>query len=232
MEHPFMIIVWLLDQLHIEGLSHFAHSNPHVIYSWFVIILLIVLAKLAVGAVKLIPTGGQNFFEVVIGGLEDFAVDLMGEEGRPYFPLIATLFLYILLMNWMGLIPGMFSSTANVNTPLSMALCVFITTHYIGFKSHGAHYLKHFVGPMPALAPLMIPIELIGHFARVMSLTFRLFGNIMGEDLVVAILFMLAGYFFAPLPMMFLGVFTCFVQAFIFSLLTMLYIAGALEEAH
>ncbi len=232
MEHPFMIIVWLLDQLHIEALSHFAHNNPHVIYSWFVIILLIVLAKLAVGAVKLIPTGGQNFFEVVIGGLEDFAVDLMGEEGRPYFPLIATLFLYILLMNWMGLIPGMFSSTANVNTPLSMALCVFITTHYIGFKSHGAHYLKHFVGPMPALAPLMIPIELIGHFARVMSLTFRLFGNIMGEDLVVAILFMLAGYFFAPLPMMFLGVFTCFVQAFIFSLLTMLYIAGALEEAH
>jgi F-type H+-transporting ATPase subunit a len=88
------------------------------------------------------------------------------------------------------------------------------------------------MGPLLPLAPLIFFIEVIGFCARVMSLTFRLFGNIMGEDLVVAILFMLAGYFFAPLPILVLGIFTSFVQAFIFSLLTMLYIAGALEEAH
>jgi F-type H+-transporting ATPase subunit a len=129
-------------------------------------------------------------------------------------------------------VPGLYAPTSNVNTPLSMAIVVFIVTQAIGIKEHGFKYIKHFIGPMWAIAPIMLPIEIIGHFARVLSLTFRLFGNILGEDLVVAILFMLAGMFFAPLPMMFLGIFTSFVQAFIFSLLTMLYIAGAIEEAH
>ena len=229
MEHPFMLLAWLLDKV---GLGSFAHHYPQVLYSWLVMLFLMVAAKLAVGTVKLIPTGGQNFWEVVVGGFEDFAIDVMGEEGRPYFPMVATLFFYILSMNWLGLIPGMYAPTSNINTPLSMALCVFILTHIIGIKEHGFKYVKHFTGPMLALAPLMIPIEVIGHLARVLSLTFRLFGNILGEDLVIAILFMLAGMFFAPLPMMFLGIFTSFVQAFIFSLLTMLYIAGAIEEAH
>ena len=106
-----------------------------------------------------------------------------------------------------------------------MALCTFIFTHYLGLKYHGVKYIKHFLGPVPALAPLFLPIELIGHSARVMSLTLRLFGNIMGEDLVLAILLMLAGAFLAPLPMMFLAVFTSIVQAFIFSLLSMMYFA-------
>jgi F-type H+-transporting ATPase subunit a len=128
MEHPFMLLPWLLDMLHIEGLSHFAHDNPHVLYSWLVMAILIIGGKLAVGTVKMIPTGGQNVLEAIIGGLEDFAVDVMGEHGRPYFPIIATLLLYILLMNWMGLIPGMFASTSNINTPLSMALFVFCLT--------------------------------------------------------------------------------------------------------
>ena len=232
MEHPFMLLPWLLDMLHIEGLSHFVHDNPHVVYSWFVMAILIIGGKLAVGTVKMIPTGGQNVMEAIIGGLEDFAVDVMGEHGRPYFPIIATLLFYILLMNWMGLVPGMFASTSNINTPLSMALFVFCLTIFIGLKTHGPAYVKHFMGPLLPLAPLIFFIEIIGFCARVMSLTFRLFGNIMGEDLVVAILFMLAGYFFAPLPILALGIFTSFVQAFIFTLLTMLYIAGALEEAH
>ena len=229
MEHPFMILVWILDGV---GLGGFAHHYPHVVYSWLIMLFLCVVAKLAVGTVKMVPTGGQNFFEAVVGGFEDFAIDVMGEHGRPYFPMVATLFFYILIMNWSGLLPGMLAPTSNINTPLSMALCVFVLTHIIGIKEHGFHYIKHFMGPVAAMAPLMLPIEIIGHLARVLSLTFRLFGNVMGEDLVIAILFFLAGMFFAPLPMMFLGIFTGFVQAFVFSLLTMLYIAGALEEAH
>ena len=229
MEHPFMILVWILDGV---GLGDFAHHYPHVIYSWLIMLFLCVVAKLAVGTVKMVPTGGQNFFEAVVGGFEDFAVDVMGEHGRPYFPMVATLFFYILVMNWMGLLPGMLAPTSNINTPLAMAICVFFLTHIIGIKEHGFHYIKHFMGPVTAMAPLMFPIEVIGHLARVLSLTFRLFGNVLGEDLVVGILFLLAGMFFAPLPMMFLGIFTSFVQAFIFSLLTMLYIAGSLEEAH
>ncbi len=229
MEHPILFLNLLFEKI---GLGDFAHHYPNVIYSWLIMLFLIVAGKLAVGTVKLIPSGGQNFFEIVLGGFEDFMVDVMGEHGRPYFPLICTLFLYILCMNWIGLIPGMFSPTANINTPLSMALPVFLCTHYVGIKHHGAHYVKHFMGPVWWLAPLIFIIEIISHFSRILSLTFRLFGNVLGEDLVMAILILLAGSFFAPLPMMFLGIFTCFVQAFIFSLLTMLYIAGALEEAH
>jgi F-type H+-transporting ATPase subunit a len=229
MEHPILFLTVLFDKI---GLGSFAHHYPQVIYSWLIMIFLIVAGKLAVGTVTMVPTGGQNFFEVVLGGFEDFMVDVMGEHGRPYFPLIATLFLYILCMNWIGLIPGMYSPTANINTPLSMALPVFLVTHYIGIKHHGTHYVKHFLGPVWWLAPLIFIIELISHFSRILSLTFRLFGNVLGEDLVMAILILLAGSFFAPLPMMALGIFTCFVQAFIFSLLTMLYVAGALEEAH
>jgi F-type H+-transporting ATPase subunit a len=229
MEHPILLLGWLFEKV---GLGDFAHHNINVIYSWLVMLILIVAGKLAVGTVKLIPSGGQNFFEIVLGGFEDFMVDVMGEHGRPYFPLICTLFLYILLMNWMGLIPGMASPTADINTPLSMALPVFMLTHIVGIKHHGGHYLKHFLGPVWWLAPLMFIIEVISHFSRILSLTFRLFGNILGEDLVGAILILLAGAYFAPLPMMMLGLFTSFVQAFIFSLLSMLYIAGALEEAH
>ena len=229
MEHPFMILAWLLDKL---GLGGFAHHYPNVIYSWLIMLFLCVAAKLAVGAVKMVPTGGQNFFEVVVGGFEDFAIDVMGEEGRPYFPLVATLFFYILCMNLIGLVPGMYSPTANINTPLSMAIVVFVVTQAVGIKEHGFKYIRHFTGSSWLLAPLMLPIEIIGHLARVLSLTFRLFGNIMGEDLVLAILMFLAGLYLAPLPMMGMAIFTSLVQAFIFSLLTMLYIAGSLEEAH
>ena len=225
MEHPFALLTWLLDKVGV-------HFFSNVLYSWLIMLFLIIVGRLAIGSVKMIPGGGQNFFEVVLGGFEDFMLDVMGHEGKPFFPLIATLFLYILVMNWSGLIPGMSSPTANINTPLSMALVVFVTTHAVGIKHHGAHYIKHFMGPIWWLAPLMLIIELIGHFSRILSLTFRLFGNVLGEDLVLAILFILAGAFFAPLPMMFLAIFTSFVQAFIFSLLTMLYIAGSLEEAH
>jgi F-type H+-transporting ATPase subunit a len=225
MEHPILF----LDVL--TGMLGF-HIPPHVTYSWFVMALLVGLGILVTKSVSLVPSGGQNFFELLIGGLEEFMVDITGEEGRAFFPFIATLFIYILVCNLLGLIPGFFSPTANINTTLSMALCTFIFTHYLGIKYHGVKYIKHFLGPVPALAPLFLPIELIGHSARVMSLTLRLFGNIMGEDLVLAILLMLAGSFLAPLPMMFLAVFTSIVQAFIFALLSMMYFAGSMEHAH
>ncbi|CAO0820994.1 ATP synthase subunit a [Desulfarculales bacterium] len=225
MEHPFLLLNWLLDKVHV-------YFFTNVLYSWLIILLLVVAGKMAVGTVKMVPSGGQNLFEVILGGFEDFMLDVMGHEGKPFFPMIATLFVYILVMNWIGLIPGMGSPTADINTPLSMALVVFLITHLVGIKTHGPKYIKHFMGPVWWLSPLIFIIEVISHFSRIMSLTFRLFGNVLGEDLVLAILILLAGAYFAPLPMMFLAIFTSFVQAFIFSLLTMLYIAGALEHAH
>lgn len=225
MEHPILFLDVLTGML---GL----HIPPHVTYAWLIMAFLVGVGYLISKQATLVPTGGQSFFELLIGGLEEFMVDITGEEGRAFFPFIATLFLYIWVCNLVGLIPGFFSPTANINTTLSMALCTFIYTHYLGIKYHGAKYIKHFLGPVPALAPLFFPIEVVGHLARVMSLTLRLFGNIMGEDLVLAILLMLAGAFLAPLPMMFLAIFTCTVQAFIFALLSIMYFTGSMEHAH
>ena len=229
MEHPLLLLSLILEAV---GLGHFAHANPHVVYSWLVMILLVIFAWIAGKGVQMIPGKAQNVFEVIIDGIENFQLEMMGEEGRPYFPLIATIGIYVFACNLMGLVPGMFSPTANINTTLSIALVTFFTTHYVGIKCHGFKYIKHFMGPLLPLAPIMVPIEIISHLSRVLSLTLRLFGNIMGEDLVVAILMILAGKFLAPLPMMGLAIFTSFVQAFIFALLSMLYIGGAIEEAH
>jgi F-type H+-transporting ATPase subunit a len=229
MEHPIFFITKILEAV---GLGHFAHAYPHVTYTWLIMLLLIVFSLIAVRSLKMIPTGGQNFFEIVVSGIENFQVDVMGEHGRSVFPLIATLGLFIFISNAMGLIPGFYSPTASLNTTLACALIVFFTTHMIGIKTHGFKYIKQFLGPVWWLAPLMLPIEIISHLSRVLSLTLRLFGNIMGEDLVLIILLFLAGKFLAPLPMMFLALFTSFVQAFVFILLTMIYLSAAMEEAH
>jgi F-type H+-transporting ATPase subunit a len=229
MEHPYLIIVKFFELI---GFGHFAHAYPHVIYSWFVMILLIVFAFLAVRKIDMIPSKAQNIFEIIVSGIEEFMVDITGEEGRRFFPLIATVFLYIATCNLLGLIPGFYPPTASINTTLSCALTVVIFTHVIGVRFHGAKYIKHFLGPIWWLSPLILIIELIGHLARILSLSIRLFGNITGHELVLGILFVLAGAAFAPLPIMALGIFVALLQAFVFFLLSIIYFAGAMEEAH
>jgi F-type H+-transporting ATPase subunit a len=229
MEHHYYFLVEIFSAL---GLGHWAHENAHILHSWLVMVILIVGALLLVKGIQMIPRKGQNILELVVGGLEDFMVDITGPEGKAFFPFIATIFLYILISNLLGLVPGFFSPTANLNTTLSMAICTFVLTHYIGIKFHGAKYLKHFMGPVWAMAPLMFIIELIGHFARVMSLSIRLFGNIFGKEKVLGIFFALAGLYLAPLPILFLGILVSFIQAVVFMLLSIVYFAGAMEEAH
>ena len=229
MEHPYLFLVKLFEAI---GLGHFAHAYPHVIYSLFVILLLIGFAVLATRKIEMIPTKAQNFFEIVISGMEEFMVDITGEEGRWFFPIIATIFIYIAVSNLLGLVPGFYPPTASINTTAACAIPVFLFTHYIGIKYHGIKYIKHFLGPVWWLIPIILPIELIGHLARILSLSFRLFGNITGHELVLAILFMLAGAFFAPLPIMAMGIFVALVQAFVFFLLSIMYFGGAMEEAH
>jgi F-type H+-transporting ATPase subunit a len=229
MEHPIFFIDAILSAL---GLQHFAHHYSHVTHMWLIILILIVSAILFGRGVQLLPKKGQNIFEVIIGGLEDFMVEITGPEGRFFFPYIATIFLFILVSNLIGLVPGFFSPTANLNTTLALALCTFVLTHIIGIKCHGAKYIKHFLGPVWWLAPLMFILEMIGHLARVMSLSIRLFGNIFGKETVLGIFFMLAGLYLAPLPILFLGILVSFIQALVFTLLSIIYFAGAMEEAH
>ena len=229
MEHPYLFFVKFFELI---GLGHFAHANVHVIYSWVVMILLITLGAIAAKSVKMIPSKGQNVFEIIISGMEDFMIELTGEEGRWLFPIIATVFIYISTCNLIGLVPGFFPPTASLNTTASCALTVVIFTHIIGLKYHGIKYIKHFLGPVWWMIPIIFPIEVIGHVARILSLSFRLFGNMMGHELVLGILFALAGLFFAPLPIMALGIFVALVQAFVFFLLSIMYFASAMEHAH
>lgn len=209
------------------------HNIPEqVTYAWLAMAILIGLALVArVSLRKTAPTGVQNLLETVVGGLEDFVVDIMGPEGTHYLSLIGTLFLFILVCNLQGLVPGFDSQTANINTTLALALVSFATTHYIGIKRHGIGYIKHFMGPMWGLAPLMFPIEVISHLARVISLTFRLFGNMVAKHKLLLVLALLVPYI-APVPILGLGLLVAFVQAGVFTLLTMLYLAGSIEAAH
>lgn len=229
MEHPFEIFPKLFD---IVGYGDFGHTYHHVIFSWVAMAVLIILGLLAARTISLIPGKGQNFLEVVVDGLEEFMVTVVGEEGRFLFPLAATIFLYILVCNLMGLLPGFYPPTANLNTTLSCALVTFSMTHILGVKYHGVKYIKHFMGPVLALTPLFLVLETIAHLARVLSLSFRLFGNMMGHELVLLTLFGLAGLFLAPLPIMALGILVAVVQAFVFFMLSIMYFAGSMEHAH
>ena len=229
MEHPYLIFVKLFEAI---GLGHFAHEYPHVIYTWVVMAILIIGGFLAVKGISMIPQKGQNFLEIIVSGTEDFMVTITGEEGRWLLPLAATIFIFIFSSNLIGLVPGFFPPTASLNTTLACALTVVVFTHVIGVKYHGAGYIKHFLGPVWWMIPIILPIEIIGHVARILSLSFRLFGNMMGHELVLGILFFLAGAFFAPLPIMALGVFVALVQAFVFFLLSIMYFTGAMEHAH
>ena len=229
MEHPYLFFVKIFEAI---GLGHFAHTYTHVVYSWVLMAILIIAGALATKTIALIPGKAQNLFEVIVSGIEEFMVETAGEEARWLFPLAATLFLYIFIGNLIGIIPGFFPPTANLNTTGSCALVVVVFTHVIGVKYHGAGYVKHFMGPVWWMAPLIFIIEIIGHLARVLSLSFRLFGNMMGHEIVLGILFGLAGAFFAPLPIMALGIFVAFVQGFVFFLLSIIYFSGAMEHAH
>src|SRR5204863_8694960 len=167
----------------------------HVTYTWLVMIILAGVAFMATRRLELVPRGAQNAMEVVLEQIQGLIDDVMGPQGRQYLPLIATLGLFILVGNLMSVIPGFATPTANLNTTAACALIVFLTYHYIGVRKQGAlTYLKHFMGPVPLpLKPLMFVIEIISHLARPLSMSLRLFGNMTGGHILLAIIFFLMG---------------------------------------
>ena len=209
-----------------------------------ILIALLIVVMVLVGTAKirrskpedvLIPEGKftlQNLLETTVEMIYKLICDTMGAKvARDYLFIIGASTFFILLSNLAGLVPGFSPPTDNLNTTAACALTVFFLTHYFGWKEHGIKYLKQFTGPFLWLAPLMIPIEIIGHLARPMSLSLRLFGNIMGDHLVGAIFFMLAPLL-VPVPLAFLGLFVAFVQTFVFILLSMAYFTGAISHDH
>jgi F-type H+-transporting ATPase subunit a len=218
------------------------HLDPgHPIPPFMVMILIIVLgvtglcllvrSRLSVehpGKLQILMEDGV---QALVGMLEQW----IGPKGPRYLPLVGTLFVFILSSNYLGLVPGFMAPTSSINVTLGCALTIWVYYHFQGFKEQGVvNYIKHFALPPGSpiwMAPLMFIIEIISHLSRVMSLTLRLFGNIFGEELVIAILFGLVP-FIIPLPMMFLGLITGGLQAFIFVLLSIIYLQGAVAVEH
>ena len=230
----------------------------HVTYTWVVMVILAGLALVASRRLELVPRGLQNFMEIVLEQFLTLIDDVLGHEGRRYLPLLATLGLFIVTSNLMGLVPGLVAPTASLNTTAACALIVFFAYHWIGIRKQGIRaYARHFMGPVVWLAWLMVPIEIVSHMARPLSLSLRLFGNMTGGHILLAVFFFLMGFdgmlgwalsgslggilLGAPVALIMivftvgflypLKILVAFLQAFIFVMLSMLYIAGAVEEA-
>jgi len=215
--------------------------HGHVIPDYLVMAALIVVAWAVLCLIARRSFSVENpgklqiMLEDGVAALQSMLADYVGHKGPRYLAIVGTMFVFILSGNLMGLIPGLKSPTSNINVTLGCALTVAVYYHIQGVKEQGlGHYLKHFAAPPGApifLAPIMLPIELISHLSRVLSLSLRLFGNIFGEDLVILILFSIVP-FIVPVPMMFLGLITAALQAFIFVLLTTIYLGGAVATEH
>ncbi len=225
---------WLLALVRVHA------ENPARPWANFITMQLLVAAIIIVVFAYLRPRLSidrpgktQHTFEVIYTFLHGEANDNIGHEGPRFLPFLGTLFIFILFCNLIGVIPGFESPTMNPSVPAGCAVLVFVYYNFMGFKQQGVFkYLAHFAGPMPLLAPLMIPIELISHMARPLSLTIRLFANMLAGE-KVTVVFLGLTYLVAPAVFMGLHVFVSFLQAYIFVLLTMMYLSETVtHEQH
>ncbi len=240
MEHPLTFASLLFGEVEPQkGYFNKIIDPVPILYSGVVAVVLIGLIvafqlKLKKSKTTLIPSPHFNlfnFFEVLLDIFAGYLRELLGKDWKRYVPILLSLWVVILFSNFLGLIPYFEPPTSNLNTNVAMAIVVFFATQYYGFRAHGIKYLKQFVGPVLWLAPLMIPIELIGHLARVLSLSVRLFGNMFADHTLVAIFLILAAPF-VPVAFMTLGILVSVVQAFIFSILSVVYFSIAISEEH
>lgn len=222
----------------VLGLFGVAVDPHHAVPDYLVMVLIVAVAvpivlKLVARRPALVPSRRQSVAEMVVQMFESVVVDAIGPEGRKYVPVIGTVGIFIFACNMIGLVPGLMSPTSKLNVTVGCALVVFLYYHAQGVRSQGLKYFKHFTGEIPALAPLMLPIEIISHFSRPVSLSMRLFCNIFAEELLILIMASIIP-FLLPLPFMAVAIFTSVIQAYVFVLLSCIYIAGAVahEEEH
>jgi len=188
----------------------------------------IMIAKMAMSNLRLVPSGTQNVMEAYLSGVLKMGTDTMGkDEARRYFPLVATIGLFVGIANLIGVIPGFEAPTAFLEFAFTLALAVFVYYNFEGIRRNGViKYFKHFLGPVWWLYWLMFPIEIVSHFSRLVSLSFRLFGNVKGDDMFLMVILMLAPWVLPMIPFALLT-FMAFLQAFIFMMLTYVYLTGA-----
>lgn len=223
----------------IEHVMHQYGIDPHVGIDVSIVAIILLLVAFLGGRKyrkeEIVEPSGKfdfhSFLEAIVGGVYNFTKGFIGDKARGFFFLFGSITFFILLNNLIGTIPGFHPPTNQFNTTIVLGLIVFITTHIVGLRVHGLAYIKHFTGPVWWLSWLILPIELISHLVRPLSLALRLFGNMTGDHKVVAVFFSLLPLIL-PLPMMGMGIFVAFVQTFVFLLLSLVYVSGALEHAH
>jgi len=188
----------------------------------------LMIVKMATSNLQVVPKGAQNIMEAYISGVLKMGSDVMGQEkARRYLPLVATIGLFVGIANLIGVVPGFEAPTAFLELPLTLALVVFVYYNFEGIRRNGViKYFKHFLGPVWWLYWLMFPIEIVSHFSRLVSLSFRLFGNVKGDDMFLMVILMLAPWLLPMIPFALLT-FMAFLQAFIFMMLTYVYLGGA-----
>ena len=220
-------LYWQVGNLQIHG--------QVFLTSWFVIGLLVIAAVAATRNVQRIPRGIQNLMEYALEYIRNLAKDQIGEkEYRPWVPFIGTLFLFIFLSNWSGaLLPWklihlpsgeLAAPTNDINTTVALALLTSLAYFYAGFRKRGLGYMAKYLEP----TPILLPINILEDFTKPLSLSFRLFGNILADELVVGVLVLLVP-FIVPIPVMLLGLFTSAIQALVFATLAAVYIGEAIE---
>ncbi|MBQ3891889.1 MAG: F0F1 ATP synthase subunit A [Desulfovibrio sp.] len=236
LSHPLLLsTIFHMDSVTFNGM---VIDTKYVFFTWVGLAILLAAGLVLRRKLDVVPGKLQIFFEALVDGLEKFIVGSMGEKGRRFVPLLVSIFIYVLTMNLLGLVPGCDAPTANLNTTVSVALCVFLYYNYVGMRSWGVRYVKHFTGSSKALMPLMFPIEIISHLARPLSMSLRLFGNIFGEETTLVIFFGTFGAsiyiacLLGTVPLYFLFLLGKVLQAFILFILSMIYIQGAVEHAH
>lgn len=235
MEHESSILYGPVNALWHAVQHRFAWDIPdHVIMAFLVLLITAIVFPLASRRISRDNPGSfQHILEMVVAGVKDLLHDIVGHHGDRYLYIIGAFMVFIFISNIFGLFFFLQPPTSNINTTFALSLSAFLYFNTEGIRRQGiVHYLKHFMGPIPLLAPLMFPIEMIGNFARILSLGMRLFGNILGEHTATGI-FMGMLPFVLPWPMMGLGIFGAFLQTFVFIMLTMVYISGAIAaEEH
>ena len=205
----------------------------HILWTIIADFFIIFTVFTAVKKLKLNPSEKLNwttFYELIVEFVDNMLADGIGERGREFFYLIGTLLIFIFICNFIGLIPGCYPATENVNTNFAMSIIVFIIYNYYGISKHGiVKYLKHMMGPMPLMAPIIFPSEILSHFSRILSLAVRLFGNIYGDHKVLLVMLFLVPIL---LPAVFygMGVMVALLQTYIFTLLSLVYIQLAIED--
>ncbi|MDA3946993.1 MAG: F0F1 ATP synthase subunit A [Helicobacteraceae bacterium] len=214
------------------GLISHDHTFIYMTHMLLAALIVIVIAKMAVSNMKVVPTGTQNLLEAYLGGVLAMGADVMGkEEARRYLPLVATIGLFVAVANIIGILPGFEAPSAFLDFTLALALVVFVYYNFEGIRRNGViKYFAHFLGPVWWLAWLMFPIEIVSHISRIISLSFRLFGNVKGDDMFLMVILMLAPWLLPMIPFALLS-FMALLQAFIFMMLTYVYLGGAVQIA-